>query len=598
MANRIEHLTLVSPALRCPVCSRAKSSLDTECECGAWRPAEGWATDEQDEGDSHVLEGRFKLGTETRRSDGAVWYTGEATDSDAIMEICELLSPPEDDAWGRRYQHEAAIAQRVRHGGVSRWLGTGGTDRGTLLVVSEAPRGRTLAEVTGDGPLTADRALAITSRIARALRAIHLEGGVHGALDPRYIQLTSQWAGSEHTTLPVSGWWLCVTDPQPAFERWQAPEVRGGAAPTALSDVYALGLVLHRCVTGVDATGDSVDEIMSAVPRPLPEAVDRVLRALLHPEPAARIEDAALAAAAIEDARRKVAAAVVKAPVTDPTSLTPGVQIRRAVATGEVVELDVDVVGELVAEVEPAAASRGRGIGLAIAGIGVGLGLMSVALAVVFLNLGGSGDEDRTRPAPPEVAVVAHAPAPVPVPATVEPAPLPPVPEVELAPVPSRGPAARAVPTAEALPVPPAVVEAPPEEAPVEPIAVMGDRSKRVETPVSSPASPPEPPPPGIDATKWSGTYSGERIGRPFTVSLTFADGGRVSGVAKVRLGPQEVKAPVKGTWVERDGSLAVDFIETTGSRPARHTGLMKPGEGTGAVWVGGKERGAWSISR
>lgn len=169
-------------------------------------------------------------------------------------------------AW-RKLEHEALLR-----------VDTGQVEGGAYVVLP--PLGH-----LPEGPLPPDEALAVLERVAQALEVFHAEGLAHGEVDAWSVVLGEDGAAS---LLPPG-----LRGPPPGLEglglhadpRYAAPEVLDGRPATAESDLYSLGLVLYRLLTGQGpAQGGEPLEVLVArgqVPAPdLPPATAPRLVAL------------------------------------------------------------------------------------------------------------------------------------------------------------------------------------------------------------------------------------------------------------------------------------------------------------------------------
>src|SRR5262249_35048524 len=138
---------------------------------------------------------------------------------------------------------------------VVKYLDHGLASSGESFLVMEWLTGVGLDEWLARGPLPIEDAGHITRRVADALAAAHARGVVHRDLKPANVFLVhrsvdgvkvldfglARRRDDERLTVPgtVVG--------TPAY---MAPEQIRGDAVDARADVYGLGAVLHRCITG------------------------------------------------------------------------------------------------------------------------------------------------------------------------------------------------------------------------------------------------------------------------------------------------------------------------------------------------------------
>ena len=250
------------------------------------------------------LEAREIIG---RGSYGDVW---SAWDPGLDREVALKLR--REPGGARRWLQEARRLAQVRHANVVTVHGADEHD-GRAGLWMDRLHGRTLEDVLAVlGPVSAREAAGIGADLCAALAAVHAAGLVHGDLKTRNVLregapghpgaaghiVLMDFGSTRESTARDPG----VSESTPLFT---APEVLRGGAPSVASDLYALGVVLYRIVTGAfPLEARTLAELEEAhargamVPlrarRPdLPPGFVAVVERALAADPAARFADAA-----------------------------------------------------------------------------------------------------------------------------------------------------------------------------------------------------------------------------------------------------------------------------------------------------------------
>jgi len=232
-----------------------------------------------------------------------------------------------------RFDAEVAVGCGVAHANVARIIDAGMTAWGEPFMVTEALVGETLGDRLADQPrLAPEYACAIARDAARGLAAIHRAGYVHRDVKPDNLFLCDQ--DRHGVTIKVIDFGFC-TEAQRANDEGRnvlgtleyiAPEQAVAEAIDVRSDVYSLGVVLFRCITGelpFDASARRfvAHQLVSHMPPPswlvddLESWVDPVVLAATRKHPDNRYAsmaellddlDAALAGTPVSGARVRV----------------------------------------------------------------------------------------------------------------------------------------------------------------------------------------------------------------------------------------------------------------------------------------------------
>jgi len=213
-----------------------------------------------------------------------------------------------------QFHNEVRTARQVSHPNVCRVYDIGDlaiTD-GTrqLFITMEYVDGEDLSSLLRRiGRLPEDKALDIARQVCAGLSAAHTRGVIHRDLKPANIMLDS--AGQVRLmdfSLAAIG---AVTDIRAGTPSYMAPEQLSGTGVTALSDVFALGLVLYELFTGqrgftAKTVGDLVEQHQnraivppSALVPGLNPAIERAIMRCLAADPAERPPSAMAVSAAL-----------------------------------------------------------------------------------------------------------------------------------------------------------------------------------------------------------------------------------------------------------------------------------------------------------
>lgn len=177
---------------------------------------------------------------------------------------------------------EARSAARLAHPNVAgvHDFGTSRTDpssREQPYIVMELVEGQTLGAHLAAGPIDWRIGVRICAEVAAALAAAHAEQVVHRDIKPANVMLTP--SGAKVLDFGIAASSGVADDPSapvmgtPAYV---APELFEGHPATPASDMFALGTLLHRCLSGrLPWRAESPTELVHAQryldPDPLPE---------------------------------------------------------------------------------------------------------------------------------------------------------------------------------------------------------------------------------------------------------------------------------------------------------------------------------------
>jgi serine/threonine protein kinase len=255
-------------------------------------------------GAGSVIAGRYVLAEPvspaSARDPRGVWRAVDRLTSEDVA-VKLLAAYPADDAAARmRFRLVGMAALQLSHPGIAQVHDFGETVLpGGLAVpyfIRELAGGQTLAERLAQGPLPAGEALRIAASAAATLTVAHRAGMAHGHLVPANVVLApDQVKLTDFGLAPVSG----QTEPADAggILSYTAPELAGGGPATPAADMYALGVVLTACLTGIPSLDSAPDAgpagalgppAPAVVPDTMPAGVAALWAACLGPSPVDR----------------------------------------------------------------------------------------------------------------------------------------------------------------------------------------------------------------------------------------------------------------------------------------------------------------------
>ena len=235
---------------------------------------------------------------------GDVWR-GTDLAIDRRVAIKLLRSEHADDEDGlARFRAEAHHAGSLSHPNIAQVFdyGEARTAEPGYLVM-ELVEGLSLTRILDDGPLPPGDVMDVIAQAARGLAAAHQAGLVHRDIKPGnllvrldgLVKITdfgiATAAGETPVTQPVTQPGMLIGTPA-----YLAPERISGVPATPATDLYALGVVAHQCLTGkVPFAGEPLavalahlDRGIPPLPSSVPPAVAALVADLTRQDPAAR----------------------------------------------------------------------------------------------------------------------------------------------------------------------------------------------------------------------------------------------------------------------------------------------------------------------
>ena len=249
--------------------------------------------------------------------------THDSTDEEVAVKVLRLSlagSPHQV----RRFVQEAQALKLVDHPGIVKVYDTGYMHDGRPYFVMELLEGRSLANLLGErGRLSPREALAILEPICDMLELAHQAGIVHRDIKASNIMLTGSADNREIKLLDFGLAKLLNSDQSGSMQtsmgvvlgtlHSMAPEQIMGGTVDGRTDIYAMGALLHRLLTGrhpfEDVDGQKVARMHLHKPPPKPSklapvspALDALVERALDKDPGRRFQTAGAFLEALRDA--------------------------------------------------------------------------------------------------------------------------------------------------------------------------------------------------------------------------------------------------------------------------------------------------------
>ncbi|WP_437943222.1 protein kinase [Sorangium sp. So ce281] len=201
-----------------------------------------------------IIDGRFCI--EHLAASGGMGAVYRARDQETGEAVAIKLLTTESAQHLVRFEREAHTLAAARVPGVVRYVAHGTTAWGQPYLAMQWLDGETLSDRLIRQGLTLEETLELGLHVARALGAIHRLGLVHRDLKPSNLLLEGGSLDRVHlidfglaravTDEPLTAAGLVLGTPG-----YMAPEqARGELSVDARADVFALGCILYRCLTG------------------------------------------------------------------------------------------------------------------------------------------------------------------------------------------------------------------------------------------------------------------------------------------------------------------------------------------------------------
>ena len=239
-------------------------------------------------------------------------YLARHREMDRLCALKVLHPRLSRDAEARdRFSREARNASRIQHPNVATVFDFGSTPDGQVYLVMEYVEGRTLGALLAERQtLPARRVAGIVQQISAGLSAAHALGIVHRDLKPDNVMVS----GTDPELIKLVDFGIAKALEGPSAQdvtsdgvvvgtpEYMAPEQFAGDRVDHRSDIYSLGLVCYRMLTGriphrAASARETLSRRLTEAPEPLgasptggrfPDTMESLFRAVLARAPEGR----------------------------------------------------------------------------------------------------------------------------------------------------------------------------------------------------------------------------------------------------------------------------------------------------------------------
>ncbi len=211
-----------------------------------------------------------------------------------------------DESFVERFRRDASLIQAIDHENVVKIFGVGESDGLYFMALEFIPGSlSSLIEITGS--LSTDRAVAMAIGISAGIGQAHAQGIIHRDIKPQNVLLTPEgvpkvtdFGIARDEALET----MTVTGVVMGTPYYMAPELAEGNRADSRSDVYSLGCLLYRLLSGeVPFAGETpvailrrhLDDTPVALKKKVPSVPDSVVECVeksMAKEPSERYSDA------------------------------------------------------------------------------------------------------------------------------------------------------------------------------------------------------------------------------------------------------------------------------------------------------------------
>jgi eukaryotic-like serine/threonine-protein kinase len=202
---------------------------------------------------THQGMGNFKLGLVLGR--GAMGEVYEATRNDGVPAAVKLLNARSttNATLVERFHREMEVAARLESPHIVRVYELSRPDAPVPYIAMERLHGTDLAtRLRAENRMPSDELVVMLDQVARGLEVARLAGVVHRDLKPHnlFFHAGATWKILDFGVSKVLGSETLTGEGIVGTPQYMAPEQASGGPITHAADVYALGAIAYRCLTG------------------------------------------------------------------------------------------------------------------------------------------------------------------------------------------------------------------------------------------------------------------------------------------------------------------------------------------------------------
>lgn len=201
--------------------------------------------------------GPYRITRTIGRGRMGIVFEGVADGGEPVAVKVVTTELSQDEVFVRRFQREVAAAQKISHPHVVPVLDAGESGGLPYLVQELIPGGSLHERIEGSGTLDLATTVRLLTGPAEGIDALHGSGLVHRDIKPANILLDGDHAYVTDFGLAKDSQASNLTRPGQALGSldYMAPEQIRGEDVSAATDIYALGCVIHECLTGTPPFG-------------------------------------------------------------------------------------------------------------------------------------------------------------------------------------------------------------------------------------------------------------------------------------------------------------------------------------------------------